>query len=113
MFERLLESLPRALDTRSIPYMPIGGKAVLLYGEPRLTRDIGITLGLPASRLPLVLEVACALRLHSRVPDRCRCFASAISLSDHAVRVSLSGWFTGSATLAREGDQKTLVCPVP
>jgi len=26
--------------------MVIGGQAVLLYGEPRLTRDIDITLGI-------------------------------------------------------------------
>jgi hypothetical protein len=30
----------RELKEASIPYMVIGGQAVLLYGEPRLTRDI-------------------------------------------------------------------------
>ena len=29
--------------------MIIGGQAVLLYGEPRLTRDIDITLGVNAN----------------------------------------------------------------
>jgi hypothetical protein len=40
MFEELLARLGSALDKHSIPYMIIGGQAVLLYGEPRLTRDI-------------------------------------------------------------------------
>ena len=48
MFERLLQRLSRELEARSITYMVIGGQAVLLYGEPRLTRDIDITLGLSA-----------------------------------------------------------------
>jgi len=38
--------------------MIIGGQAVLLYGEPRLTRDIDITLGVGPDRLPDVLRVA-------------------------------------------------------
>jgi hypothetical protein len=40
MFEQLLEAIARGLERLSIPYMLIGGQAVLLYGEPRLTRDI-------------------------------------------------------------------------
>jgi hypothetical protein len=36
--------------------MVIGGQAVLLYAEPRLTRDIDITLGLSVNRLPTLLE---------------------------------------------------------
>ena len=46
MFERLLSRLAAALDSAKIPYMIIGGQAVLLYGEPRLTKDIDITLGI-------------------------------------------------------------------
>ena len=40
MFEQLLEAIARGLERLGIPYMLIGGQAVLLYGEPRLTRDI-------------------------------------------------------------------------
>lgn len=69
MFERLLEQLAQALDSRSIAYMVIGGQAVLLYGEPRLTRDIDITLGVSVDRLPMMLEVAGVLGIRSRVPD--------------------------------------------
>lgn len=40
MFKELLARLADLLDQKGIPYMIIGGQAVLLYGEPRLTRDI-------------------------------------------------------------------------
>jgi len=44
--------------------MIIGGQAVLLYGEPRLTRDIDITLGIGTDRLDEVLVVVQELSLH-------------------------------------------------
>jgi hypothetical protein len=56
MFEKLLEKIALALDKNKISYMVLGGQAVLLYGEPRLTRDIDITLGLPAERVSLLLS---------------------------------------------------------
>ncbi len=37
--------------------MIIGGQAVLLYGEPRLTRDIDLTLGINTDQLDEVLAV--------------------------------------------------------
>jgi predicted nucleotidyltransferase len=42
--EKLLVKIAKALDKNRIPYMIIGGQAVLLYGVPRLTEDIDITL---------------------------------------------------------------------
>ena len=69
MFERLLERLAQALESRSIPYMLIGGQALLLYAEPRLTRDIDVTLGLPVTRLPAMLELIRALGLKLRVEN--------------------------------------------
>lgn len=64
MFAALLDRVGAALDRAGIPYMVIGGQAVLLYGEPRLTRDIDITLGVDTDRLDDVLSVvaACGLR---------------------------------------------------
>jgi hypothetical protein len=58
MFEKLLATISRALDGAGIPYMVIGGQAVLLYGEPRLTRDIDITLGASLDRLGEVVALA-------------------------------------------------------
>ncbi len=46
MFKELLKRLAVALDDAGLPYMVFGGQAVLLYGEPRLTRDIDITVGI-------------------------------------------------------------------
>jgi len=37
--------------------MVIGGQAVLLYGEPRLTKDIDITLGVNIDQLDALLEI--------------------------------------------------------
>jgi len=43
--------------------MVIGGQAVLLYGEPRLTKDIDITVGADLDRLPEVLRLVKTLGL--------------------------------------------------
>ncbi len=60
----LLTRLAEALDRKGLPYMVIGGQAVLMYGEPRLTRDIDIILGVTPDALPRVLEVASEVGLH-------------------------------------------------
>lgn len=44
MFQKLLEKIALALDRLGIAYMLIGGQAVFLYGEPRLTRDIDVVI---------------------------------------------------------------------
>ncbi len=46
MFQKLLKKIANELSAHNIPYMVIGGQAVLLYGEPRLTKGIDITLGI-------------------------------------------------------------------
>jgi predicted nucleotidyltransferase len=58
MFTALLEKIASALDRAGIPYMVIGGQAVLRYGEARLTKDIDLTLGVDVDRLGDVLAVA-------------------------------------------------------
>lgn len=57
MYESLLIKIATALQQAGIPYMVIGGQAVLQYGEPRLTRDIDITLGVDVDRLASVLSL--------------------------------------------------------
>lgn len=68
MFEEILVALTKVLDRQSIPYMIIGGQAVLLYGEPRVTRDIDITLGVDTDRLCELLRLAHELSLRA-LPD--------------------------------------------
>jgi predicted nucleotidyltransferase len=58
MFTQLLERIALGLEERQIPYMVIGGQAVLIYGEPRLTRDIDVTLGVGPERLKELLAFA-------------------------------------------------------
>ena len=43
--------------------MVIGGQAVLLYGEPRLTKDIDITLGVGVDNLEKMMKIATMLKL--------------------------------------------------
>ena len=69
MSETLLVRLAKALDDASVPYMIIGGQAVLLYGEPRLTRDIDVTVGLTPADVQRVLRVVQRLGLRPLVED--------------------------------------------
>ena len=57
------------MDKLKIPYMIIGGQAVLLYGVPRLTRDIDITLGLDIDSLPAIKKLCSDLKLEIRPKD--------------------------------------------
>lgn len=58
MLEKLLERLGRALHKSKIPYMIIGGQAVLLHGESRLTKDIDLTLGIGPDEFGEILSLA-------------------------------------------------------
>ena len=71
MLSELMAEIGRALDQARIPYMIIGGQAVLLYGEPRLTRDIDITVGIAAEldSIKAVLTLARKLGLRPLAPD--------------------------------------------
>lgn len=61
VFRDLLVAMAGEFDRRGIPYMLIGGQAVLLYGEPRLTADVDVTVGVPPEELPLMLDAVGAL----------------------------------------------------
>ena len=63
MFEEIISQISVHLSKHKIPHMIIGGQAVLLYGEPRLTRDIDITLGVGIDSLDTVLSIIKELKL--------------------------------------------------
>lgn len=63
MFEKILSRIGTCLTRHNLPYMIIGGQAVLLYGEPRLTRDIDITLGVSSDRVDELLAAIQELSL--------------------------------------------------
>jgi hypothetical protein len=65
----LLERIARQLEEEKIPYMVIGGQAVLLYGEPRLTRDIDITLGIDMEQWQRMVMICTQLELVPLVDD--------------------------------------------
>ena len=64
MFEEILARIGANLSKSNLPYMIIGGQAVLLYGEPRLTRDVDVTLGVNIDRLHDLLTVVKELSLN-------------------------------------------------
>ena len=62
MFKKLLKKIANELNTHNIPYMVIGGQAVLLYGEPRLTKDIDIALGIGIDGLKVFQKIVKEIR---------------------------------------------------
>lgn len=75
MIQKVIKNIARHLDKNGIPYMIIGGQAVLLYGTPRLTRDVDITLGIDVDELFLIEAICKKLKLKILV-DNPRDFAN-------------------------------------
>jgi len=69
VFEALLKKVSIELNKNKIPYMIIGGQAVLLYGEPRFTRDIDITLGVDVDSFQDILSITEKLGLKPAADD--------------------------------------------
>jgi hypothetical protein len=70
---RLIARLGAELEARRIPFMLIGGQAVLLHGEPRLTQDVDVTMGVGPDRIHDLLDTCAALGLEP-LPDDPRAF---------------------------------------
>ncbi len=69
MIAALIKRIAQHLDGNRIPYMIIGGQAVLLYGRPRLTRDIDITLGIDTDQFRVIDKVCRDLGLRVLTDD--------------------------------------------
>ena len=65
----LIVRLARELRARQLPFMLIGGQAVLVHGEPRLTQDIDVTLAAGPDRLSDTLAVCDATALEPLVAN--------------------------------------------
>lgn len=74
MVEKLIKKIAQKLDEDKIPYMVIGGQAVLVYGRPRLTQDIDITLGIDADDFAIVEKMCKKLKLNI-LPEKPEDFA--------------------------------------
>ena len=68
-FEQLLAAITRELRRRGIPFMHIGGQAVLLHGAPRFTQDIDVTLARGPDDIAAIEAVCAALDLEPLVED--------------------------------------------
>lgn len=55
--ERALTTLARLLSAAQIPYMVIGGMANAVWGEPRATLDIDVTLWVEDAGIPAAIDV--------------------------------------------------------
>jgi predicted nucleotidyltransferase len=99
MFTQLLERIAHGLDERHIPYMVIGGQAVLIYGEPRLTRDIDITLGVGPERLNDLLALArgAAWRVLVETPEEFVQRTMVLPLADSETGIRIDLIFSNSA----------------
>lgn len=99
--------------------MLIGGQAVLLHGEPRLTHDIDITLAALPDRLPDLLEV-CRYTGLSALPQNVeefvrRTFVLPTGAVDSAIRVDFifSSTMYESEAIDRAEDVMMAGIPVP
>ena len=61
--ERFLAALTTELGRLGLPFMLIGGQAVLVHGAIRITEDVDATLAADPGRLASVLEACAALGL--------------------------------------------------
>jgi predicted nucleotidyltransferase len=98
MFEGLIARIARELKTADLAYMIIGGQAVLLYGTPRMTKDIDITLGLDVGHLGNLLPVIGSVGLEI-IPENSRSFVEQTSVlptreTESGIRVDFIFSFT-------------------
>lgn len=61
--KELLKNLAKEFGKNNLNYMIIGGQAVLIYGEPRLTKDVDITIDGGIEKLDTVINIAKSLEL--------------------------------------------------
>jgi hypothetical protein len=55
-----LISVASWLDRENLPYMVIGGFAVTIWGEPRFTRDLDITVLVPPDQVEPTIDRVCS-----------------------------------------------------
>jgi hypothetical protein len=79
MFEDLIARIARELKKADLAYMIIGGQAVLLYGTPRMTKDIDIMLGVEVESLESLLPALVAMDLEI-IPEDFRSFVGQTSV---------------------------------
>ncbi len=67
--ERALKEITSFFESRRVPYMVIGGIATLVWGSPRSTVDVDITVQVTdAARSDFVAQIASAFALRTKDP---------------------------------------------
>jgi predicted nucleotidyltransferase len=117
VIEKLINKIAQRLDEGKIPYMIIGGQAVLLYGSPRLTRDIDITLGVDTDKFS-VIETICTKSGLKILPENPEDFAKETNVlpaeeSKIRIRVDFIFSFTPYETQAVKRAKKVLMNDYP
>jgi predicted nucleotidyltransferase len=117
MIEAILKKVAQNLDKCNIPYMIIGGQAVLIYGTPRLTRDIDITLGADSDQFA-VLEKVCNQSDLKILPENPQDFANETKVlpaedSDSKIRIDFIFSFTIYENQAFKRTKKILIGDYP
>lgn len=113
LYPALLARIARALDGAGIPYMVIGGQAVLLHGEPRLTRDIDLTLGCDAGELDRLLSIASGADLQPAV-NQIEAFVkqtNVLPLTDRSTEIRVDMIFSFT-TYEAEAIHRSLAVPL-
>jgi predicted nucleotidyltransferase len=62
-------AVARALDELSIPYMVIGGVAVTIWGEPRLTQDVDATIACQTDATDVIRRLVEVLPARTADPE--------------------------------------------
>jgi hypothetical protein len=110
-FADLIARLAVELEAKRVPFMLIGGQAVLLHGEPRLTQDVDVTVGVGPDRVPDLLGVCEALGLQP-LPDDPGAFARetfVLPAADPATGVRVDLIFSTTPYEAQAIDRAVLV----
>ncbi|MCC7407951.1 MAG: hypothetical protein IT442_07765 [Phycisphaeraceae bacterium] len=68
-FHRLMARLGKAFDKAAIPYMVIGGQAVIHHGRSRYTQDIDLTLGISPFEAENVMALLAKMNIQPVAED--------------------------------------------
>lgn len=82
--DQVAVELAKLLEQHAIPYAIIGGLANLVWGTPRLTRDVDVTINLPDPKLGHVLQCLAPV-FRARIKDAAEfALQSRVLLLEHA-----------------------------
>ncbi|MEX2220064.1 MAG: hypothetical protein WD749_15035 [Phycisphaerales bacterium] len=75
MKRETVEQVTRALNAAGVPYLAVGGLAVIAHGYGRTTRDIDLVIRLQPAVIEAAFKALAALGYHPRVPITAEGFA--------------------------------------